>query len=171
MNIKLKRPYSGKTLAFGIPALFRLITSSPSSKGITTLVVAPTRELAIQTHDNLSVLGTSWGIASVAIFGGVSKEGQIKMLNSSMKKSKEGLMTRIVVGTPGRILDLMQDGALDLSGVDYLVLDEADRMLDKGFENDIRRIIGACKPLEERQTMMCESRFTAIGIVANNDLP
>lgn len=118
--------------------------------------MAPTRELAIQTHDNLSVLGTSWGIASVAIFGGVSKEGQVKMLKASMKKGKDGLMTRIVVGTPGRILDLMQDGALDLSGVDYLVLDEADRMLDKGFENDIRRIIGACKPLEERQTMMCE---------------
>ncbi|KAG2023750.1 RNA helicase [Coprinopsis cinerea AmutBmut pab1-1] len=154
---------SGKTLAFGIPALNRLI-SSPSGSGISTLIVAPTRELAIQTHDNLSALAASFGIASVAIFGGVSKDSQIKMLKKSISSSKskkgkggeggDGLVTRIVVGTPGRILDLMQDGVLDLSGVDYLVLDEADRMLDKGFENDIRRIIAATKKKEERQTMM-----------------
>ncbi|TFK19897.1 DEAD-domain-containing protein [Coprinopsis marcescibilis] len=146
---------SGKTLAFGIPALSRLI-SSKSTAGITTLVVAPTRELAIQTHDSLSHLGKSWGIASVAVYGGVSKDGQIKMLKASLKNGvgKDGLRTRIVVGTPGRILDLINDGVLDLSGVDYLVLDEADRMLDKGFENDIRRIIAETKPIEERQTMM-----------------
>ncbi|KAJ3501515.1 hypothetical protein NMY22_g18901 [Coprinellus aureogranulatus] len=147
---------SGKTLAFGIPALNALINSptSSSSSNITTLIVAPTRELAIQTHDALSALGKPFGIASVAIFGGVPKEGQIKMLKASMKKGSDGLLTRIVVGTPGRILDLMNDGALDLSGVNYLVLDEADRMLDKGFENDIRRIIEATKPMKERQTMM-----------------
>ncbi|KAF8895026.1 P-loop containing nucleoside triphosphate hydrolase protein [Gymnopilus junonius] len=69
-------------------------------------------------------------------------------------KSKDGLTTRIIVGTPGRILDLMQEGACDLSEVDYLVLDEADRMLDKGFENDIRNIISNTKPSTERQTMM-----------------
>ena len=78
--------------------------------------MAPTRELALQTHDTLSALGKSFGIASVAIFGGVPKEGQISMLRASMKKGKDGLLTRIVVGTPGRILDLMQEGALDLSG-------------------------------------------------------
>ncbi|RXW24773.1 hypothetical protein EST38_g1115 [Candolleomyces aberdarensis] len=165
---------SGKTLAFGIPALNALInsTTKTSSSNVSTLIVAPTRELAIQTHDTLSALGKPFGIASVAIFGGVPKEGQISMLRASMKKGKDGLLTRIVVGTPGRILDLMQDGALDLSGcvgwviiipflptnsmlsVNYLVLDEADRMLDKGFENDIRRIIEATKPMKERQTMM-----------------
>ncbi|KIK02315.1 hypothetical protein K443DRAFT_97176 [Laccaria amethystina LaAM-08-1] len=150
---------SGKTLAFGIPALSRLIesnfkSSSKSGKStISILVLAPTRELAIQTHDTLAALGKPFGIASVAVFGGVPKDPQVKMLkNASM--AKDGMTTRIIVGTPGRILDLMQEGVCDLSGVDYLVLDEADRMLDKGFENDIRNIISSTKPAAERQTMM-----------------
>ncbi|KAL1732924.1 P-loop containing nucleoside triphosphate hydrolase protein [Schizophyllum commune] len=149
---------SGKTLAFGIPLLTRLIssrTSSSSNKSalVTALVVAPTRELAIQTHDTLSALGKPFGIASVAVFGGVPKEPQVRMLRNA-NKGKDGMTTRVVVGTPGRILDLMNDGACDLTNVDYLVLDEADRMLDKGFENDIRNIISATKPLAERQTLM-----------------
>jgi len=147
---------SGKTLSFTLPAIVH-INAQPflqPGDGPIVLILAPTRELAMQTHDSLEALGRSWGIASVAIYGGVSKDGQVRMLKQSLKKGKDGLMTRIVVGTPGRILDLMQDGALDLSGVDYMVLDEADRMLDKGFENDIRRIIGATKPMEQRQTMM-----------------
>ncbi|KAJ3562879.1 hypothetical protein NP233_g9305 [Leucocoprinus birnbaumii] len=148
---------SGKTLAFGIPALSRLIQQSPpkskKQSTVSVLVVAPTRELAIQTHDTLSALGKPFGIASVAVFGGVPKDPQIQMLKNA-SKAKDGMVTRIVVGTPGRILDLMQEGACDLSGVDYLVLDEADRMLDKGFENDIRNIISNTKPMAERQTMM-----------------
>jgi len=111
---------SGKTLAFGIPALYALVTSSSktssSRSNISTLVVAPTRELAIQTHDCLDGLGKAFNIASVAIFGGVPKESQKKMLQASLKKGQDGRLTRIVVGTPGRILDLMQEGALDLSG-------------------------------------------------------
>ncbi|KZP30403.1 DEAD-domain-containing protein [Athelia psychrophila] len=152
---------SGKTLAFGIPALARLIASPPDNvsgkaKGkaaptVTVLVVAPTRELALQTHDTLSALGAPFGIASVAIFGGVDKGPQIKSLSNA---NKDGKITRIVVGTPGRILDLVNDGICDLSRVNYLVLDEADRMLDSGFENDIRNIISHTKPLAERQTMM-----------------
>ncbi|KAI5885129.1 DEAD-domain-containing protein [Schizophyllum commune H4-8] len=147
---------SGKTLAFGIPLLNRLITSrstTTQSAPVTALVVAPTRELAIQTHDTLSALGKPFGIASVAVFGGVPKEPQVRMLRNA-NKGKDGMTTRVVVGTPGRILDLMNDGACDLGNVDYLVLDEADRMLDKGFENDIRNIISATKPLAERQTLM-----------------
>ncbi|KAF7785093.1 hypothetical protein Agabi119p4_1258 [Agaricus bisporus var. burnettii] len=147
---------SGKTLAFGIPALSRLIQSSRKSSkkpSVSILVVAPTRELAIQTHDTLSTLGKPFGIASVAVFGGVPKGPQVEMLKDAAK-AKGGMVTRIVVGTPGRILDLVQEGACDLSGVDYLVLDEADRMLDKGFENDIRKIISSTKPMAERQTMM-----------------
>ncbi|KAG6841539.1 hypothetical protein C0991_009904 [Blastosporella zonata] len=149
---------SGKTLAFGIPALARLISRpKPSKKSdastVSVLVVAPTRELAIQTHDTLSALGKPFGIASVAVFGGVPKEPQVRMLKNA-NKGTDGLTTRIIVGTPGRILDLMQEGVCDLSGVDYLVLDEADRMLDKGFENDIRNIISSTKPANERQTMM-----------------
>ncbi|KAJ7151662.1 DEAD-domain-containing protein [Mycena filopes] len=152
---------SGKTLAFGIPALARLITAPPPSNGsstISVLVVAPTRELAIQTHDTLNALGAPLGIASVAVFGGVPKEPQVRMLRN-LNKSKPGpearVTTRVVVGTPGRILDLVQEGVCDLSQwSNYLVLDEADRMLDKGFENDIRNIISNLKQGTERQTMM-----------------
>ncbi|EIN13333.1 DEAD-domain-containing protein [Punctularia strigosozonata HHB-11173 SS5] len=155
---------SGKTLAFGLPALSRLVTSpppppAPSKKSqsmappatVTVLVLAPTRELAIQTHDTLTALGAPFGIASVALVGGLDKGPQIKLLRSA---NKGGKTTRIVVGTPGRIKDLVQEGACDLSQVNYLVLDEADRMLDKGFENDIREIIGYAKQGTNRQTLM-----------------
>ncbi|KAI0726022.1 P-loop containing nucleoside triphosphate hydrolase protein [Fomitopsis betulina] len=149
---------SGKTLAFGLPALSQLIASpvpsSQKNKGTTTvsvLVVAPTRELAIQTHDTLLELGEPFGIASVAVFGGVDKAPQVKTLKNA---NKDGKTTRIIVGTPGRLLDLVNDGACDLSRVSYLVLDEADRMLDKGFENDIRAIISHTKQGAERQTLM-----------------
>lgn len=148
---------SGKTLAFAIPALVHLINlPHPGKKDRTTvsvLVLSPTRELAMQTNDMLSQLGAPFGIASVAVFGGVPKEPQIQMLRNS-SKAKNSLTTRIIVGTPGRILDLMQEDVCDLSGVEYLVLDEADRMLDKGFENDIREIISKTKPSAQRQTMM-----------------
>ncbi|KAJ7102538.1 P-loop containing nucleoside triphosphate hydrolase protein [Mycena belliarum] len=149
---------SGKTLAFGIPALARLITSPQPDDGgstISVLVVAPTRELAIQTHETLNALGAPLGIASVAVFGGVPKEPQVRMLrNLNRAKIPPGPTTRVVVGTPGRILDLVQEGVCDLSRVNYLVLDEADRMLDTGFENDIRNIISHTKQGAERQTMM-----------------
>ncbi|KAH9921308.1 DEAD-domain-containing protein, partial [Fomitopsis serialis] len=146
---------SGKTLAFGLPALARLISSPSSTKNkgttVSVLVVAPTRELAIQTHDTLAALGEPFGIASVAVFGGVDKAPQVRSLKNA---NKDGKTTRIIVGTPGRILDLVNDGACDLSRVTYLVLDEADRMLDKGFENDIRAIISHTKQGAERQTLM-----------------
>lgn len=114
---------SGKTLAFGIPALVRLVKSSATHKNhkkstkstVSVLVVAPTRELALQTHDTLSALGKPFGIASVAVFGGVPKEPQVKMLRNA-SKVHEGMSTRIIVGTPGRILDLVQEGACDLGG-------------------------------------------------------
>lgn len=150
---------SGKTLAFGLPALARLLSGSipEPSKGsgtVSVLVVAPTRELAIQTHDTLSALGKPFGIASVAVFGGMDKRGQVEALRQRKGKDKSGATTRIIVGTPGRILDLVNDGACDLSNVRYLVLDEADRMLDTGFENDIRNIIGHTMQGEARQTLM-----------------
>jgi ATP-dependent RNA helicase DBP3 len=153
---------SGKTLAFGIPALARLLASGSrkskkKGKDVVTkadvLVVAPTRELALQTHDTLSAIGNPLGIGSVAVFGGVDKKDQVRLLRGG---SVDGVTTRIIVGTPGRILDLVNEGACDLSGVSYLVLDEADRMLDKGFENDIRKIIGFTIQGEGRQTLMCK---------------
>ncbi|TDL28972.1 DEAD-domain-containing protein [Rickenella mellea] len=152
---------SGKTLAFGIPAIARIAPSTPQcvsqnskkSKGkstttasISALVIAPTRELAIQTHDTMTMLGEPFGLRSIAVFGGVDKEPQKRALREAG--------AAVVVGTPGRIMDLMDEGVCDLSRVTYLVLDEADRMLDKGFENDIRKIMKGCAPVEQRQTLM-----------------
>ena len=134
---------SGKTVAFGVPALQHVLSLPATKKGktapISVLVVAPTRELAMQTHANLSAVAASIPtISSLCIYGGVSKDDQKKALRAG---------PRIVVGTPGRLLDLASEGVLDLSSVSWLVLDEADRMLDKGFENDIREIIKQCLPL------------------------
>jgi ATP-dependent RNA helicase DBP3 len=96
-------------LAFGIPALSSLVKAErpPKGENINVLVVAPTRELAIQTHDTLLAAGKSLGITSVCLFGGVDKEGQKRML-----KDKR---LRVVVGTPGRLLDLANEGACDFS--------------------------------------------------------
>lgn len=95
--------YSGKTLAFGIPALAQLAKTNPAKgENINVLVVAPTRELAIQTHDTLLAAGQPLGITSVCLYGGVSKDEQKRLL-----KDKK---LRIVVGTPGRLLDLANEG-------------------------------------------------------------
>jgi ATP-dependent RNA helicase DBP3 len=138
---------SGKTLAFGIPALARLLSSSCGKENQRTpraLILAPTRELALQTYDALSALKA---VQCAAVFGGVDKTQQVRAVKGA----------QIVVGTPGRVLDLIRDDVLALGGVEYLVLDEADRMLDKGFENDIRTIIGYAKEGAARQTLMCTS--------------
>lgn len=127
--------------------------SKKSKRCVRVLIMAPTRELALQTHDTLSALSEPHDIHSVAVFGGVDKGAQVRALKGG---------SQIVVGTPGRIKDLVNDNALDLSGVDYLVLDEADRMLDKGFENDIRQIIGFTKPGAERQTLMCSWSISSL---------
>ncbi|KAI9451536.1 DEAD-domain-containing protein [Russula earlei] len=133
---------SGKTLAFGIPALALLLSSnSTGTNGPRALVLAPTRELALQTFDALSTLDA---VKCAAVFGGVDKTEQVRAIKGA----------QVVIGTPGRVLDLVHDGALALGGVEYLVLDEADRMLDKGFENDIRSIIGRAKQGSARQTLM-----------------
>ncbi|EAL20688.1 hypothetical protein CNBE0530 [Cryptococcus deneoformans B-3501A] len=148
---------SGKTLAFGVPGINLLsqlppVTGSKKGRGqvpgqIQMLVLAPTRELAQQSHEHLSAFGEQVGLKSVCIFGGVGKDGQARELSQKD--------TRVVVGTPGRTLDLADSGELDLSSVSYLVLDEADRMLDAGFENDIRRIIAHTPGHKEgRQTVM-----------------
>lgn len=90
----------------------------------------------MQTQTNLGEISESLGMGIVCLYGGASKHEQVKLLQKR---------PRIVVGTPGRLLDLASEGNLDLSNVSWLVLDEADRMLDKGFENDIRNIISQCK--------------------------
>ena len=139
---------SGKTFAFGVPAINHLLTSSNKGGkgGIQVLVISPTRELASQTYDNLVILTDKVGLECCCVYGGVPKDEQ----RSQLKRSQ------VVVATPGRLLDLMQEGSVNLSKVNYLVLDEADRMLEKGFEEDIKNIIRGTA-IVNRQTLM----FTA----------
>jgi ATP-dependent RNA helicase DBP3 len=112
-------------------------------------VIAPTRELAIQVFEQLELVAkaSSAGLKAVCIYGGTNKDEQRKTLKDA----------NIIVATPGRLKDFMSDGSIDLSKVRYLVLDEADRMLDKGFEDDIKEIISQTPSSKKRQTAM----FTA----------
>ncbi|KAJ4347088.1 RNA-dependent ATPase [Didymosphaeria variabile] len=137
---------SGKTLAFGVPCV-RFITSLPKKqqKGVKAVIVSPTRELAVQIHDQLVSLATPAGLQVVCVYGGVPKDPQVRAIKTAS----------IVVATPGRLNDLIGDGSADLSSAQYVVLDEADRMLDKGFEEAIRQIISQTPT--KRQTLM----FTA----------
>ncbi|CAO2654330.1 Nn.00g110630.m01.CDS01 [Neocucurbitaria sp. VM-36] len=137
---------SGKTLAFGVPCV-RFISSLPKDKrrGIKAVIVSPTRELAVQIYDQLVALATPAGLQVVCVYGGVPKDPQV----AACRKA------HIVVATPGRLNDLIGDGSADLSKAEYVVLDEADRMLDKGFEEAIRQIISQTP--KKRQTLM----FTA----------
>lgn len=141
---------SGKTLAFGVPCIRSIATisrsqsSSPCTKAV---IVSPTRELAVQIHDQISKLASAARLQSVCIYGGVPKDPQRQALPTA----------HIIVATPGRLNDLISEGAADLSGVTYLVLDEADRMLDTGFEPEIRKIIDCTPSTGIRQTLM----FTA----------
>ena len=137
---------SGKTLAFGVPCV-RNIAAFPKDKrkGIKAVIVSPTRELAVQIYDQLVALATPVGLSVVCVYGGVPKDPQV----AACRKA------HIVVATPGRLNDLISDGSADLSKAEYVVLDEADRMLDKGFEEAIRQIISQTP--KKRQTLM----FTA----------
>jgi ATP-dependent RNA helicase RhlE len=107
------------------------------------LVLTPTRELAQQIQDAITTYGRFLSVRTVSIYGGVSMENQLKLLRRG---------TDIVIATPGRLLDHMQRRTIDLSKIEVLVLDEADRMLDMGFINDVRKIIAAVPT--ERQTML-----------------
>ncbi|CAG8672093.1 12755_t:CDS:2 [Cetraspora pellucida] len=136
---------SGKTLAFIVPAVIHIKSPpySPPNHQPFALVLAPTRELAIQTHKQCEMFDSTCGIKSVCVYGGVTKGEQRKLLRKG---------AHIVIATPGRLLDFATDGVCDISNVKYLVLDEADRMLDTGFEEEIRNII--LKTRKDRQTVM-----------------
>ncbi|RDA84372.1 hypothetical protein CP532_2576 [Ophiocordyceps camponoti-leonardi (nom. inval.)] len=141
---------SGKTLAFALPCVEALSPSSSSSSSAKTkaVIVSPTRELAMQTHAQLVRLAELVGLGCVCLYGGASKDDQ----RAKLKRGCD-----IVVATPGRLKDMMADGDVHLDSVRFVVLDEADRMLDRGFEDDIKHIIGCCPSREKRQTLM----FTA----------
>ena len=131
---------TGKTAAFILPILQRL-TKGPR-KQIRVLIVAPTRELAEQIYQASIDLGKRTHVRSVTVYGGVSKNRQIERIKRGVE---------IVVACPGRLLDVVSDGAINLSKVEVLVLDEADRMCDMGFLPDIRRIVKLLP--KKRQTL------------------
>jgi superfamily II DNA/RNA helicase len=134
------RTGTGKTLAFGIP----LVQGVDRSAGTTqALVVVPTRELCLQVHDDLLIAGANRDVQVVAAYGGRAIDPQSEAIAAGAP---------IVVGTPGRLLDLVRRGLLDLSQVTMLVLDEADEMLDMGFLPDVEQLIEKCA--QQRQTML-----------------
>ena len=132
---------TGKTAAFALPILHRLATTPPK-KGVRCLVIAPTRELAEQILQSFRELGQHLGIRSIAIYGGVSKGPQLAGLRRG---------AQIVVACPGRLLDHVSQKDINLTGVEILVLDEADTMCDMGFLPDVRRILDHVP--SERQTL------------------
>jgi superfamily II DNA/RNA helicase len=136
------RTGTGKTLAFGVP-LLQLIEEHGQSRLPQALVVVPTRELAVQVADDLRTAAVNLRVRVLTVYGGRAYEPQIDALTAGVD---------IVVGTPGRLLDLAERRHLDLSAVRALVLDEADKMLDLGFLPDVERIIRLIP--EERQTML-----------------
>ncbi|MGI9014857.1 MAG: DEAD/DEAH box helicase [Phycisphaerales bacterium] len=153
---------TGKTCAFALPILHRLaesMTKAASSakkqhnhrhgnnghrgRSPRALVLCPTRELAMQIFDSFCAYGRSLGLRHTAVFGGVNQHRQVRDMRAGID---------VLVATPGRLLDLVQQGVVDLSAIETLVLDEADRMLDMGFIHDIRKI--ASHMPERRQTLL-----------------
>jgi superfamily II DNA/RNA helicase len=150
------RTGTGKTLAFGIPLLQRSVAPKdpdyselPQGKP-QALIVAPTRELALQVSGDLALAGSDRGLRVLTVYGGVGYEPQLDALKSGVD---------VVVGTPGRLIDLADRRALDLSHVHALVLDEADEMLDLGFLPDVVKLIS--KTPETRQTMLFSATMPA----------
>jgi ATP-dependent RNA helicase RhlE len=137
---------TGKTCAFVVPILQQLLTRADgghSSAGSRVLVLAPTRELAVQIEDEIHGLSYHTAITSAAIYGGVEMGAQERALKAGVD---------IIVATPGRLIDHMRQQNAELAGVELLVLDEADRMMDMGFWPDVRRIIAALP--NRRQTLL-----------------
>jgi ATP-dependent RNA helicase RhlE len=132
---------TGKTAAFLLPLMQRLLTKPPA--GVRALVLAPTRELAVQIEDDFTGFAYHTTLTSVAVYGGVDADLQARALRAGVE---------LVVATPGRLLDHMNTGIVDFTKVEVLVLDEADRMLDMGFWPDVSRIVAAL-PVE-RQTLL-----------------
>jgi len=149
---------TGKTAAFALPILDRLL--SDRRAGPRALVLAPTRELATQIHTEFQTLARFTQIRAVTVFGGVPARGQI----AALRKRPE-----VIIACPGRLLDLYTQGALNLSGIRTLVLDEADHMFDIGFLPTIRKIIATLPPVRQNlmfsATMPTEVRALAEGIL------
>lgn len=153
---------TGKTAGFTLPLLHRLMSSSKNSKNsnaVRALVLTPTRELAAQVHESVETYGKYLPLKSTVVFGGVSINPQIKTLRKGVD---------ILVATPGRLLDHVSQKTVDLSKVEVLVLDEADRMLDMGFIRDIRKVL-ALLP-KQKQTLLFSATFSDEIKRLSNDL-
>ncbi|HEX5804776.1 MAG TPA: DEAD/DEAH box helicase [Macromonas sp.] len=145
---------TGKTAAFTLPLLHRLSESAqPVARGerrpVRALVLAPTRELAAQVEESVKAYGKHLKLKSAVIFGGVGMNPQIEKLNKGLD---------ILVATPGRLLDLSEQGHLDLSHVEILVLDEADRMLDMGFIHDVKKVLKLVP--KQKQSLLFSATFS-----------
>ena len=135
---------TGKTAAFALPILQRLSQPRPAgSTGPRCLVLSPTRELAVQIGQSFRTYGKFLSIRQTVIFGGVGQNPQVDALRRGAE---------IVIATPGRLMDLMEQRRADLRGIEILVLDEADRMLDMGFIRDVKKIVAAIPG--KRQTLL-----------------
>ena len=144
---------TGKTAAFTIPILQNIYNEIGSGKGgrkIKALIVTPTRELAIQIADNVTEYSTYTGIKNTVIFGGVKQASQVRDLRRGVD---------VLVATPGRLLDLMNQGIISLRDIQYFVLDEADQMLDMGFIHDIKKIL--TKLPKKRQSLFFSATMPA----------
>ncbi|KAG8811704.1 ATP-dependent RNA helicase dbp2, partial [Serendipita sp. 399] len=143
--VAISQTGSGKTISFALPAMLH-INAQPllgPGDGPIVLILAPTRELAVQIQTECTKFGANSRIRNTAIYGGAPKGPQVRDLQRGVE---------IVIATPGRLIDMLETNRTNLRRVTYLVMDEADRMLDMGFEPQIRKIVGQIRP--DRQTLM-----------------
>ncbi len=137
---------TGKTTAFLVPLLNRLLKNKPLEPGVPrALIVTPTRELALQIHEDAQVLAEAPSQRQVLVIGGMDYKEQADLLRSAPE---------IVICTPGRIIDYLQQGVFKTKGIEVAVVDEADRLLDMGFIKDLKYLLGKLPPFTQRQTML-----------------
>lgn len=135
---------TGKTAAYLVTILQRLL-NDPALSGKKALVMVPTRELAVQVEEEARIVGSGVSLKSASFYGGVGYGHQQELLKKGVD---------IIIGTPGRVIDLQESGTMDLSQVAFLVIDEADRMFDMGFYPDLRKLIKVLPKADQRQTML-----------------
>lgn len=135
---------TGKTAAYLI-TIFQQLLSADNLKGKKALIMVPTRELAVQVEEEAKILARYSGLKCASFYGGVGYDRQKQRLAKGVD---------IIVGTPGRVIDLQESGSMDLNNVGFLVIDEADRMFDMGFYPDLRTLIKVLPNTNERQTML-----------------
>ena len=155
---------TGKTAAF-LLVIFQRLLENPAKqagKNPRSLVLAPTRELALQIHKDALLLGGQTGLRFAIAYGGVDYEKQRKTLEAGVD---------VLIGTPGRIIDYFKQHVFNLKNIDVMVLDEADRMFDLGFIADIRYVLRRLPPLDQRQSLMFSATLSAPRLVRVKTIP